>query len=133
MNDSRPRFGSKRFVAEALSVTALVDEVFHSLLLRFRAAATAYSTDGRRFEEVHEGLIMEFGNVASIAFLSAGRGVHAPSDFPLSVREVLQSRSLEGAVGNLAVWTANLNRRVDRLLLLSDSVWARDSTPGRAF
>lgn len=40
-----------------------------------------------------------------------------------SLPDVLGDRSIEGAVGNLAVWIDNLNWRVERLLALSDSVW----------
>lgn len=53
-------------------------------------------------------------------------------DVPVRVMDVLADRTIEGAVGNLAVWIDRLNRRVERLVALSDSVWVGD-TEGRAF
>ena len=104
-------------------VEALLDPEFHRGLLGLRATATRYASQGDRFDLIHEELVVEFGRNAPMAILSATRGVHPPSDFPVDVTALLSSRTLEGAVGNLAVWVDNLNRRVDRLIALSDSVW----------
>lgn len=103
---------------------ALLDPEFHRSLLSLRSAATRYENQGERFERIHEELVLEFGRVAPLAILSASKpGLHPPSDFPIDLGSVLRSHNLEGAVGNLAVWVDNLNRRVDQLMLLSDSVW----------
>lgn len=110
---------------------ALTDGDFHRRLLKYRAAATDYSNAGRRFEIVHEAVITQFGTTAPTTFLSAMRGVHGPTDFPVDMGAVLSNPDLEGAIGNLAVWTDNLNRHVDRLMMLSDSVWLTDADATR--
>lgn len=114
---------------------AVLEPAFHRGLLSLRAAATRYADQGRRFEQVHEALIAEFGQVAPLGPLSASKGVHPPSDFPLEVTTVLTDQGLEGAVGNLAVWVDNLNVRVAHLVELTDSVWAPrepSATPARS-
>jgi hypothetical protein len=106
-------------------VEELLAPEFHAGLLELRTTATRYFDQGLRFERIHEELVAEFGNVAPLAVLSASKGdVHPASDFPVDVGAVLSSGALEGAVGNLAVWVDNLNRQLDRLTVLSDSVWA---------
>ena len=103
---------------------ALEDADFHRLLLRHRAAGRSYQVAGERFEIIHEGVITSFADHAPTSFLSTLRGVHAPTDFPVDLDRIMTSPDLEGAVGNLAVWTDNLNSRVDGLLALHDSVWS---------
>ena len=98
---------------------------FQVRLLRYRSAATQYQDQARRFDQVHEAFVQQFYAVAPGGWLSANRGIHSRSDFPVDVAEVLGSAAVEGAVGNLAIWIDNLNWRVDQLLLLSDSVWSR--------
>ena len=102
---------------------ALEDPDFHRRLLSYRAAARSYATAGERFDQIHEALITTFAAYAPTSFLSSLRGVHDPTDFPVDRARLMTSEELEGAVGNLADWADNLNRRVDRLLTLHDSVW----------
>lgn len=105
-------------------VESLLDPDFHLGLISMRVSGTRMAETGRRFDAIHEQLVLEFGEVAPMAVLSASKpGVHSPSDFPVDVERILRSSDLEGAVGNLLVWTDNVNVRIDRLLAQSDSVW----------
>ncbi|HSM03966.1 MAG TPA: hypothetical protein VK858_05070 [Longimicrobiales bacterium] len=129
-------FDARRFVTEAVSVTAGVLLAFgvDAWWSRVRqagdvqglveAAARSYAAAGERFDQIHEALITTFAGYAPTSFLSSLRGVHDPTDFPVDRARLMTSEELEGAVGNLAVWADNLNRRVDRLLTLHDAVWA---------
>lgn len=117
-------FGATDRLLASGDVEELLDPDFHARMVRFRSRATRYADEGLRFDRIHEELVVEFGRVAPLAVLSASKpGVHGPTDFPVDVQRILTSPSLEGAVGNLAVWVDNLDRRVDQLLTLSDSLW----------
>ncbi|MEM7415853.1 MAG: hypothetical protein AAF389_10185 [Gemmatimonadota bacterium] len=107
-------------------IESLLDPDFHRGLLQLRARSTGYYDQGVRFERIHEELVREFGRVAPLAVLSASKdgGLHPQTDFPVDARTVLSSPGLEGAVGNLLVWVDNLNTSVDRLVDLSNAVWA---------
>lgn len=89
----------------------------YRLLVRYRVVLTDHEDEDRRqFIELRTRLFDYVGTVAPGAF------VFGWSDFPVPVAALLSDQQLEAIVGQLSVRTNQMNRHIEELSSLADSV-----------
>jgi hypothetical protein len=89
----------------------------YRLLVRYRVELADHENEDRmQFIELRTRLLEYVGSVAPGAF------VFGRSDFPVPVAALLRDQQLEAVVSQLSVRTGSMNRTIEELISLSDSI-----------